>query len=95
LGVTYIQVWEPHLVLLQLKNHFKKGNWYSVGDEIDKIPKISDSVDHPKRWGVTYWVENNMPLFVQIIDQFQKRVMVNQYSVNMIGGIGAGWIAIP
>jgi hypothetical protein len=26
LGVTYIQVWEPHLVLLQLKNHFKKGN---------------------------------------------------------------------
>jgi hypothetical protein len=43
-----------------------------VGNKIDKIPKISDSVDYPKNREVTYWAKNNMPLFVQIIDQFQK-----------------------
>jgi hypothetical protein len=42
--------------------------------KIDKIAKISDSIEHPKNRGVTYWAENNMPLFVQIIDQLQKPV---------------------
>jgi hypothetical protein len=42
--------------------------------KIDKITKISDSVEHAKNQGVTYWAENNMPLFVQIIDQLQKPV---------------------
>jgi hypothetical protein len=42
--------------------------------KIDKIAKISDSVEHPKNQGVTYWAENDMPLFVPIIDQLQKPV---------------------
>jgi hypothetical protein len=45
-----------------------------MGSKIDKIPKISDSVEHSKDRGVTYWVENDMPLFAQIIDQLQKPV---------------------
>jgi hypothetical protein len=45
-----------------------------MGSKIDKITKMSDSVEHPKNWGVTYWAKNNMPLFVQIIDQLQKPV---------------------
>jgi hypothetical protein len=42
--------------------------------KIDKIAKISDSVEYPKNRWVTDWVENYMPLFVQIIDQLQKLV---------------------
>jgi hypothetical protein len=42
--------------------------------KIDKIAKISDSIEHPKNRGVTYWAEDKMPLFVQIIDQLQKPV---------------------
>ena len=42
--------------------------------KIDKITKISDSVEHPKNRGVTYWAENDMPLLVPIIDQLQKPV---------------------
>jgi len=39
--------------------------------KIDKITKISDSVEHPKNQGVTYWAENNIPLFVPIIVQLK------------------------
>jgi hypothetical protein len=42
--------------------------------KIDKITKISDSVEYPKNRWVTDWVEDYMPLFVQIIDQLQKLV---------------------
>jgi hypothetical protein len=42
--------------------------------KIDKITKISDSVEHPKNRGVTYWAENYMSLFGQISDQLQKPV---------------------
>jgi len=42
--------------------------------KIDKITKKSDSVEHPKNQGITYYAENNMPLFVQIIGQLQKPV---------------------
>jgi hypothetical protein len=40
--------------------------------KIDKITKIYDSVEYPKSQGVTYWAENYMPLFGQVIDQLQK-----------------------
>jgi len=43
-----------------------------MGSKIDKIVKISDGVEHPKNQDVTYWAKNNMPLFVQIIDQLKK-----------------------
>jgi hypothetical protein len=43
-------------------------------NKIDKIAKISDSVEHSKDQGVTYWAENDMLLFVPIIDQLQKPV---------------------
>jgi hypothetical protein len=59
-------------VLLQLKKPLFLGNWYSMGSKIDKITKISDSIEHPKNQGVIYWAKNNMPLSVQIIDQLQK-----------------------
>jgi hypothetical protein len=39
-----------------------------MGNKMDKIPKISDSIDHLENGGVTYWGENDMPLFVQKID---------------------------
>ena len=41
-------------------------------NKIDKMIRISDSVEHPNSRGVTYGAENNIPLFVQINDQLQK-----------------------
>jgi len=34
--------------------------------KIEKITKISDSVEHPKNRGVIYWAENYMPLFASV-----------------------------
>jgi len=42
--------------------------------KMDKITKISDSLEHLKNRVVTYWAKNYMPLFIQIMDQLQKPV---------------------
>jgi hypothetical protein len=57
--------------------------------KIDKITKISDNVEYPKNQGVTYWAENYMPLFGQVIDWLQK-LLLNHFLKPLIIQITVG-----
>jgi len=47
-----------------------------MGNIIFKIRKILEDLEHSKKRGVTFWLEGNGLLVIQIFDQFQNAVIV-------------------
>jgi len=69
-NISYLFIDEAHCI--STSDAVFLADFYSMGNKIYKITKLSDRVVQFKNWGVTYWAKRNRQMVVWIIRELKS-----------------------